>query len=319
MTTSGTYSFTVTRDDIIRQALLTIGKLDGVEVPEAEDKQDCARMLNMMCKQWMGKADFSPGLKVWTRRQGHLFLSNATGVYTVGPGATGWTNDYVYPTLTAAVVLGGTSFVVSSATGIAIGYKFGVEQSDGSLQWLTVSNVAGTTITTSAGLSVGAASGAQVFAYQTAAQQPLTIEAVVLRDQDLTDTPVKILPTIQDYFMLPNKADPTNTGDPTAIYYEFLLGNSKLYTDVGASDDVTKHLVIAHLEPIQDFNNPLDNPEYPQEWYLPLCHGLAKQVAPMYNKVWTPLMEENYAVSLRIAQNKGAEVSTMFFQPGAED
>ena len=82
MATSGTYSFGVTKYDIIRQAMLNIGKLDPVEAPTAEEMDDCSRLLNMMCKQWMGKTDFAPGLKVWTRKRGHLLLSNTTGAYT---------------------------------------------------------------------------------------------------------------------------------------------------------------------------------------------------------------------------------------------
>ena len=318
MTTSGTYTFTVTRDDIIRQALLTIGKLAGNEYPKASDTQDCARLLNMMVKQWMGKGDYAPGLKVWTRKRGHLFLLNTTGQYSVGPTAVGWTNSYVKPTLASAIAVAGTSFSVSDATGIAAASNIGVVMSDGSLVWNVVSTVVGTLITVLTPYTKIAPVGAQAFSYVTAAQQPVTIETAVLRDIDNSDTPLRML-TVQDYDMVSNKADPNNMGDPGAIYYEFQLGNSNMFVDVGACQDVTKHIVVTYMEPVQDFVNPLDTPYYPQEWYLPLVLGLGKQAAPMYNKVWSALMQDNFKDALAIAQKKDPERITIFFQPGAED
>jgi hypothetical protein len=318
MTTSGSYSFSVTRDDIFRQALLNIGKLDAYDIVDAVQAADMQITLNMMCKQWMGKADFAPGLKVWTRKHGHLFLSSTTGQYTVGPGATGWTNSYLYTTLAAGAALSATTLVLASITGMTVGDHIGIEQSDGSLFWTTIATLPSTTITIAAGLTVGASSGAQIFTYTTVAQQPLFIETAILRDKNLDDTPIKV-PTVQDYDYLPQKADPTSQQDPTAIYYEFQLTNSILYTDAGSAQDVTKHLVLTYQEPVQDFTTALDNPSYPQEWFLPLCWGLSKLVCPMFNRPWTPLMQENFITTLRVAQQKDAERSSLYFQPGAED
>jgi len=316
MTTSGVYSFYVTRDDIIRQAMLGIGKLGANATPTAVQTQDCAMMLNMMIKQWMGKTDFAPGLKVWTRKHGHLFLSNQTGRYLVGPGATGWTENYVYPLSTATVSAAGTVLTVDDVTGISAGYNVGIELDDGSLQWTTASSVnTGTNQITipAPGLDYQSSVGNQIFAYQTAAQQPLEIETAVLRDQDLNDTPLNIM-IVQDYDMLPNKANPTFIQDPTAIYYEFQLGNSYLYTDAGAAEDVTKHICLTYMQPVQDFVNGNDTPYYPQEWYLPLCLGLSKLICPMFNRVWTQLMQDNFNTALAIAQHKDPERSTMYFQ-----
>ena len=317
MTTSGTYSFSVSRDDIIRQALLNIGKLDPFETPDAQHTQDCAIVLNMMCKQMMGKADFATGLKVWTRKRGHLFLSSTTGQYSVGPTAIGWTYAFASPTATGAVAASGVSVTLSSVVGVATGYNLGIVQTDGSLFWTTISNLAGSVATVGA-LPVGAPSGAQVFVYQTAAQQPILIESALLRQTDGTDTPVNILRTTQDYDILSSKVQASFQSDPTAVYYEFQLGNSNLYTDCGSAQDTTKHLVLTVMEPIQDFNNPLDTPYFPQEFYLPLCWGLSKLICPQFNRVWTQSMEDNYVLCMRIAKGKDAEVTTLFFQPGIE-
>jgi len=318
MSTSGTYAFTVTRDQIIRQAMLEIGRLDPDEVPTANETNDCAFKLNMIVKQWQGKGDFGPGLKVWTRKHGNLFLRSTTGKYTVGPSATGWTLSNVATTTVAAAGPGAGSITVASAAGIVIGYSIGVELTSGDLFWTTVSNVVGAAITLNSVLPSASPLGAQVFCYQTTAQQPVLIETVVLRDNQGNDTPVRLL-TVQDYDNLPSKVNPTNISDPAAIYYEFQLGNSNLYTDVAGAQDVTKYLVITFMEPVQDFNQALDNPYYPQEYYLALTWGLAKEICPMFKGVWTPLMESLYTAAIAIAKKKDPERLTIFFQPGNDE
>lgn len=319
MTTSGSYSFSVTRDDIIRQAMLNIGKLDPYESPDAQQTQDISIALNMMVKQWMGKADFAPGLKMWTRKHGHAFLQNNTGRYVLGPSSTtGWTNDYVYPTLATPAAASATTLVLSSISGMAVGNYIGVELDSGNLFWTTVATLPSTTITINTGLPSSAAAGNQVFAFATIAQQPLLIETASLRDIYSTDTPVKVM-TVQSYDFLPNKADTTNLQDPTAVYYENQLGFGYLYTDAGAAQDVTKHLALTYMEPVQDFTTAQDTPYFPQEWYLPLCWGLAKLICPMFNRPWTQLMQDNFNSAMVMAKQKDAERSDLYFQPGAED
>jgi hypothetical protein len=318
MTTSGTYSFTVTRDDIIRQAMLNIQRLDPDESPTTSETSDCARVLNLMCKQWMGKADFAPGLKVWTRKRGHLFLQGNTGAYTVGPSATGWTNSYVYPTLTVASAAAATSVAVSSVTGIASTYAIGVELDSGIIYWTTVSSVVGSVVNLVGALPSQASSGNSAFVYQTAAQVPVHVETALLRDSDQTDTQLKLM-TVQSYDYLPNKVDPTNISDPTAIYYERGISSATVYTDCGGAQDVSKHIVITYLEPVQDFNAAGDTPYYPQEWYLALCWGLSEQISPMFKSSWSQKMEQLKNSAIAIARNQGSENTELFFQPGAEE
>lgn len=317
MTTSGVFSFTCNRDQIIRDAMLNIGALDEIENPTSSETSDCAFKLNMLIKQWMGKADFAPGLKVWTRRRAALFLNNAGYKYSVGPTATGWAETYVRPMTTAAANAAATAIVVSAATGIAAGYNIAVQLSTGALQWTTVLSVVGLTVNLNAALTSPVNSGAQIYAYQATAQQPLRIEAAVLRDNTNSDTPLGLMVQAQ-YDSLPNKTDPTNNGDPSSIYYEFQRGNSLLFTDVGAAQDVTKYIVATYLEPVQDMTTAADEFEYPQEWFLALSWGLAEQICPMFSATWTQLMAKNAGNALRIAQNKDAERVMDYFQPGAD-
>jgi hypothetical protein len=318
MTTSGTYTFSISRDDIIRESLLNIRKLDELEIPTPQETLDCARKLNMMVKQWQGTADFAPGLKTWTRRHGHLFLSHSTGQYTLGPGATGWTNSYTSYTLASTAAGSQPVITLVDATGLAAAFTqhIGVALDSGALFWTTIFSVVGNVVTLNANLPSQAAANAVVFVYITAAQQPIVIETAFLRDINNDDTPLNIIRNVGDYDLLPSKVNTSFISDPTAIYYEFQLTNSTLFTDVAASEDVTKHICMSYLEAIQDFTNPLDTPEYPQEWFLALAWGLAKQICPMYGATWTALMQDNFTSALSIAQRKDPEIVTMFFQSG---
>lgn len=326
MATSGNYILTVQRDDIIRQAMLNLGKLGEGENPTPQETIDMALKLNMLVKQWMGKTDFAPGLKTWTRRRGYLYLHNTTGQYTVGPNATGWSNTFNRSFTTVASNAGtNTISVAPGTTGITNGDSIGVQNTsgggNGDIQWTTVSNYnsGSGVITLGTTLVASVSSGAVVYNYTTTAQNPLTIESAVLRDNNNEDTPLKIMASTQDYDMLPSKTDLNNISDPTQIYYEWQLSNSNLFTDVAASQDVTKYLVLTYLEEIQVFNNPTDNPEYSAEWFDPLCWGLSKRAAPMFNMPWTQLMQDNYTESLAIARHKGPEKTSLFFQPGEDE
>jgi hypothetical protein len=316
MTTSGVSTFSINRDAIIRMAMLNIGKLEQSEIPTAQETADCATFLNMLVKQWQGTTDFAPGLKTWTRRTGHLFLHSTTGMYTLGPAGIGWTQSYVSTTATASVAAGVAVIPVVSGGGILAGDKFGVEVSTGDLYWGTVLTAVGNSITLTAPLPTGVLLGSVVFVYTTASTQPVKVENVMLRDSLINDTPVRLMRASNEYYQLPSRQTPTNISDPSAVYYEFQLDNSYLYTDVAGSQDVTKHLVITYLEAEQDFVNPYDTPEYPQEWYLALALGLSKLVAPMFNAPWSALMDESAKMALMIAQKKGHETSLAYFQCG---
>lgn len=323
MSTSGTYNFAVTRDDIIRQALLLLEKIDETESPTPVETTDMARLLNMLVKQWQGKTDFAPGLKTWTRRHGHLFLSSVTGQYTVGPGAVGWTNNYCGTTLTAGVAVGGSVLPVTAVTGLSIassaqtainqGDNIAVQLSNGNLYWSTVQSVVGLNVTIVGALPVSANSGGVVFDYTTVAQQPVYVETAFLRDITNEDTPLRKM-TVEEYDILPSKTDITALSDPTAVYYEFQLTNSLVFTDVSGAQDVSKHICMSYMEAVQDFNNPLDNPSYPQEWFLALSYGLGKIAAPTYGVALTPTFLENYKEALMNAQSKEPERSVLYFQ-----
>ena len=329
MTTSGTYSFTVTRDDLIREAMLNIGKLDAYGAIDPIEQTDCARKLNMMVKTWMGTYDFAPGLKIWTRQRADLFLSSQKGQYLLGPTGDNWAGSVATSTttpsqsntLTVAAAAGATVLTVGSvgAAEVTVGDYVVCCLTNGDTQSTTCTavNLGAGTITIANALTVAMASGGYVYNYTTKAQRPEALVTAVLRDTNANDTPMNFM-TIQTYEALPTKTTTAYQSDPTTLYYEAQLNNGVLYLDVGGAGDVTKFLHIVYLRPTQDFNNPLDTPEYPSVWYEALSWGLSKRICPMFDGRWDQTMETNYQAALQIARESYSDMTETYFQPNAD-
>ena len=320
MPTSGVVVLTTNRDQIIRLSLKLIGRLGEAEQPTAEEVNDCAFILNAMAKQWVSKTDFAPGLKLWKRRRGTLFLSSTTGVYSLGPSGDHWTEQDYKRQLTATSAASDTTLDVGSIANASASDNIGVVLDDNTIHWTTISGApSGTTITLASGIPTGknASSGNWVFNYTAKAARPVALETIVLREVEDTDVPVSFM-TLQQYQELPNKADPDTIGSVTSAYYESQLTNGTLYTDIGGADDVTDRLHIVWMEPIENFDAAADEPDFPSHWYLALAWGLGKQVAPMFSAVWTQEMESNFATALGMAREQDPETTHGYFQPKGE-
>ena len=83
MTTSGTYSFTVTAADIITDALQELQVIGEGDSPSAYDIQRCTFALNLMLKRWAAKA-----VPLWTIKTISFPVVANTGTYTIGPTGT---------------------------------------------------------------------------------------------------------------------------------------------------------------------------------------------------------------------------------------
>jgi len=319
MTTSGTVTFSVNRDQIIKQAMLNNGALGEGEVPTAQETVDCAFLLNLIVKQFSGQTDGSKGLKMWSRKRADLFLYTTQSQYALGPSGDKWATSFTSSTTTAAAAINASAIVVASATGFAATQNVGVVMTNGNMFWTTISSMAGTTVNLGANLTASVASGALVYTYTTAnqARRPVSIVTAVLRDQFNNDVPLNFM-DVQTYEALPSKANSTAQGDPSDIYYEAQLTNGQLYLDV-FPQDVTKHIHMVYLSPPEDFNAATDTPDYSQEWYLALVWLLAIESAPMFGQPITPDMQKMAGGALQIAQNANPETSSLYFQAYDED
>lgn len=319
MTTSGTVTYATSRTKIIALAMKSIGALPGNGTPSANEAVDVGDFLNMQLKNWMARADFAPGLKLWKRRRGDLYFEEDTNSFSLGPSGGHWTETSYSRTLTAASPASDTTLTVSAITNASSGDYIGIELDSGDIHWTTINGApSGSTITITAGIPTGesAASGNYVFNYTTKAARPDNLEAVVLRDTAGSDEPIRFM-TMQEYMVLEDKASTTARGDPSAVYYEPQLTNGVLYLDVAGVSDVTKKLHVVWLEPIEDMTAAADELDMPQIWYLPVVLGLAKLIAPMFGAVWTSEMETNYVAALLGARSAYPETETRYFEPDA--
>jgi hypothetical protein len=167
----------------------------------------------------------------------------------------------------------------------------------------------------------GAASGAAyVWNYTTQAQRPVEIVTALLRDITVTDTPLTRM-TVEQYEALPTKVTPGNTQDPTAWYYEPRLVNNagRFYIDCVGAQDPTKRIHVVYLRQVQDFTNPGDNPDFPQEWFNHLAWSLSLACHGMFDIDWTQGMQAAYSVAVQPAREQSPAVTAAYFQPDDDD
>ena len=152
MATSGTTSFSVTELDILTDAAGNIGLIDPGHELDPEMVVTLRRKLNMLIKQWTAQADYAPGLKMWTRRRGFLFLQKSQAVYSLGPsGDECAAESYVTTTLAAGASSGASTVTVASIAGLASAMRIGVLLASGSFQWTTINGApSGATVTLTA-------------------------------------------------------------------------------------------------------------------------------------------------------------------------
>lgn len=274
MSTSGSYDFTVTRDDIITDAYDEIGALEEGETPSADMTTSAARKLNIMVKAWVTK-----GHHLWALQDCVLFQVLSQQSYALGNAATdanwcAW-DDYAQTTLSAAAASGASSVSLTSATGFATGDKIGIVLDSGAIQWTTVT-IAGTTGTLGAVTTGAAASGNVVFGYTNRIYRPLRVvkDTLFRRDINNNDTPITLI-GMTEYEMLTAK---TQTGKSIQAAYQPFLTSGRLWTWPTA-DLATDVLRFTVERAIQDFDLTTDNPDLPVEWSEALYLNLALRLA----------------------------------------
>lgn len=338
-TTSGSFAFSVARDDIIRQAMLNLALLEPSEVPTAQEITDCARVLNMQVKQRAGQLDRSPGFKMWQRLRGDLFLSYSKFLYSLGsPSGDNWAagvsglpypNSYQQSQLIGAAAAGSTQLAIPtgfSAVNIKdyAGLQYTNAQGNTDIWWSTITAINPSTgiVSIANPLPAGssAASGAYLWNYTTKAQRPMKILTALLRDTTYADTPLTEL-TLEQYEALPTKTMPTNVSDPTAWYYEARVVNNigHLYIDCAGAQDVTKHIHAVFLREAMDFNNPGDAPEFPQEYFWDLSWSLSLGICPMFDADWTEAHKANFLIATTYAKEGNPQTSAAYFQPDDDE
>ena len=275
MSTSGSIDFSVSRDDIIEEALMTIGVLPEGGAPTADQLTDHARTLNIMVKAMVGR-----GINLWAVDKVTLFLEEDKIAYTTGTDHIALTSGVTRTALAAAAASSATTISVDSATGISTGYAVGIELDDGTVQWTTVNGApSGTTVTLTTALTGAAAIDNVVYVYiaKVNALRIKSILDVTRKTKDLQEIPIEIIART-DYHNLPIK---TATGKVNQIQFQPNLASS-IISVYNEPDDETETLEMLCKRTLEDFDAAGDTPDFPQEWYEALYLGLAYRLSRKY-------------------------------------
>lgn len=279
--TSGTSTYNPSRDVVIRRALRMVGAYASTSQPRPEQLNDASDVLNMMLKGWQ-----MDGL-LWLREFATLFLNKGQRVYNLAPssiaGYSHCVTSYVQTTVTANAVAGAGSVTIASSTGITTGDSMGVENTNGILEWSTVT-ILGLTATLSTVLSASVTSGAVVYTHTTGSQisRPTRIFSAVRKLYDPiavngSEIPIYLVART-DYENLPNK---TTQGKVINLYYDpqLVTGNAWVWPTADSAKD---KLVLTMDRPIEDILASAETFDLPQEAMVAISYCLALELEPEY-------------------------------------
>lgn len=277
MATSGSTNYTQTVETVIRDALFKCEALEEGEAITGEHTTSALRQLNRIIKRWNAK-QFR-----WARREAILFLNANQQVYDL-PGDDCAINSFSYTRLNGAHSAGVTTLTVDATapafpmTAMANSAKIGIELSDGTRQWTTVSSVGGSTsVTIGAALTGAASDDATVFWYTTEIERPVRV--FNMRRGPYSGSEVPIYMVARDVLMnQPNKAA---RSIPTMTHYHPDISAGKLYV-WPTSSTCQNVLRFSYQRTIEDVDSVANNLDMPEEAIDALVYELAAMLAPEY-------------------------------------
>lgn len=284
MTTSGTNTFSMNRDEIITSAFQNLGIVTQGRALTSYDLDLAVNQFNLMIKSWA-----AVGKYLWKSKVGYLFTVADQASYTIDGTSSNCTQSYVYTTLSAAASIGVTTISVTSASGMAVGYYIGIYvfNTDTNLNeifWTTITNISGTTITLAASLPYVGSSGTNVYSYQTNINFPIGIVSAERRyiggttTQSIYDIPMEIVAQNKYDFQVQKF---NNSGNPVWLYYNKQLsyGIINLWP---TPSDATNAIRFTYEEMFYDAGISTNTPDFPIEWTETLIYNLTWRLGLIY-------------------------------------
>ena len=316
MATSGSVDFSITRDNIITEALQLIGVIGEGETPSTNQKSDCSRSLNMMTKFWM-----ADGMNLFVNQEIVLFPIKGQRQYTFGGSSVDRMtkeSEVITTKLNGSHSSSATALTVDSTTGMAVGDVIGVVTDSSGIHFSTITVVgSSTTLTIADALDDGCSDNDRVYTYTTAfTQKILNVNNAWVRSTEDTDIPINVI-SRQEYVDLSKK---TESGRINQLYFDPQVTTANMNVWPVPDDSHTNeriHLYVTRA--YEDFDGVTNEsePDFPQEWYLPLCWGLAVIIAPKYG-VTAHKYQELLAVSSSLKQqcdDWSTEKESLFLLP----
>ena len=309
MTTSGTDTFSITRDDIITAAALEVG---DIALGEALD-DDTLAQYNLRLNTWV-KSLMADGAKLWAMQLATLFLVPGRAQYALGTDGAHCTASYVRTTLSADAATAASTVQLTDITGMTDGDNIGILLADGTLFWTTISGAPGAPTTIAATLPGPATAGAPVFTYTTAISRPQRIDpdSAYWRSSALQDTPVAMI-SRTEYAQLANKG---TRGKIVQAFYDPQLGNGVL-SIWPTPDSAADVLCFWYERRLEDFNTGSDEPDFAIEWGEALILGLAHRMSSTAGLSLAERqdLERRATIALVMAEGYDRENVGVLFQP----
>ena len=262
-----------------------------------------------MIKAWQAQ-----GLHLWRKTEATLFLTADQQSYTLSATGDRATLSYDETTLNGAHSSGATTIEVTSTAGMTAADLVGIELTDGTMYWTTVSVVTDSDTFTipAAGLTGAASDGGKVYSFTSKIARPLRI-LDARRVVDGNEIPIQLI-SRKEYFDLPEK---DSAGVPVLAFYDPQLTTGKLYI-WPASDNAVDLIKFTYERPIEDFVSTSDNPDFPIEWAEAITYNLAVRLYPEYGNDATRFqgLKAEAAEYLSLAMAFDSEQESIFFQPG---
>ena len=274
MALSGTFTYTLTANQVVDEALDILGIGAQGDTLSGDDYKRAYRSLNLLLKQMQ-----TQGGHLWTETEGALFLQKGESEYDFTTAKLA--NTYYSTTTSAPSSSGDTTISVSAATNMSTSYNIGILLSDDSIQWTTISSISDPTVTLGAALTGDVNSGAIVYFYSTATFTPvLRITDVRRKDSNDYEIPINF-DARSDYFAMPNKAE---TGVPVQAYYSRQEPSGKMYTWPSASSGeyVLTFTYERKLNAVSSNSDSIDIPDY---WFNAFIYKLATMLIPKFGGI----------------------------------
>ena len=201
-------------------------------------------------------------------------------------GFTRFVKDFYTMTLASDASSGAGSVSVVDDGGLAQFENFdkiGIHLPDNTIFWTTAFLTPGgpTTLGLDMNLPQDVQAGSKIYAYTfstDAAERPMLIlEGYYQVFGSANEIPLDLI-SRRDYFTLSTRS---SRGITNQLYYDPQIGIGELNIWPTVNDE-KDYILLLVQRTLSDFDNSLDNPDYPQEWYQPLSVNLAKHLAPKY-------------------------------------
>lgn len=188
---------------------------------------------------------------------------------------TVFTNDLTWTTTTAAATTGANALALTSTTGFARDTTIGVYFEDGTVQYMVVAYLVGSTAYLTSNLTSDVAEGARIFIYDAVNYKPITRVSDCMRVDD-TDRVVPLdLIDRKTYMRLPDK---TTSGAVTTSYFDRQktgIGGRHIFWVWPSPPDAKDYIQYSYERALQIVEQPTDKLDFPEYWYPAIIYNLA--------------------------------------------